>query len=112
MTPSDLIASGTIAARLSSADTLGNGVPLAALPPPEDSSELPPHPVRTRAALVTAAAAPAARRARERAGTGCLRFLGVRVRSCPGRTQRGNRGGVTGRRAAVVPWPWSLSPVG
>src|SRR3954465_12997929 len=117
MTPSDLIASGTIAARLSSADTLGNGVPLAALPPPEDSSELPPHPVRTRAALVTAAAAPAARRARERAGTGCLRFLGVRGsilhRADAAWEPRGRHGPKGCRRSvALVTQPGGLTTVG
>src|SRR3954452_23918129 len=91
MTPSDLIASSTMAARLSSAETLGSGVPVLPLLPAEELSELPPHPVRTSAALVTAAAAPAARRARKRAGTAAS-LVGVGFDLAPAERHVGEEG--------------------
>src|SRR5688500_15785991 len=56
MTPSSLTAAGTLAARESSAETLGSGVLLLAPPSPDDdSSDPPPHAASRRAAAVRAA---------------------------------------------------------
>ena len=57
MTPSSSMAAGTLAARASSAETLGSGVLLLAPPSPDDESEEPPpHAASRRAAAVRAAA--------------------------------------------------------
>src|SRR4051794_19042640 len=91
MTPSDLMLSGTWAARAGSAATLGSaGVLLAPLEddvpelllPPE---EPPPQPATTRAALARAATAAAERRVRDRVRTGFSPSRCCHRRSCPAR---------------------------